>query len=700
MVPVEQKQLTDIAEERTVVTSALPYIHGVPHLGNIVGSLLPADMYHRFLDLRGHENIFICGSDEHGTPLELSAIEAGEDFKEHADRQHEDVKDVLDRFAMDFSLYGRTHTDYNLEQTHSIFINLYENDYIVEKEQELPYCVNDERFLPDRYIEGECPHCGGLARGDQCDECGRLLEPEEIIEPYCTICGESDIEFRTTKNLFLQLPKFADDLHDWLTGNAPIPQNKQEEVLNLIDDGLEERCITRDTDWGFPIPWKELGLDEEYDDKVLYVWFDAPIGYIGITRQFLNSQGDEGRWREYWQDPNARTIYSIGKDNTIFHTIIWPAMLMGGADDGEAYNLPDYEFIHEYLMSDDVQFSKSRGTGLSSEDALDMLPPDYWRFYLARNIPENHDTTFSWKDFEQKVNSELNDTVGNFVNRVLTLAEKWFDNEVPETTNIEQYDETIDRLLTLVQEYDAAFEEAKSPKQALERALEIARLGDEFISREEPWHNEDVREDVIVICLKIVDVLSAVLYPFTPNTAQQIHEMLWGTDDVVKDGVDVLAERHVRQVFMSGQELGERRILFEKIDADDLAAQVADDDGDTNTDDEDDTMSENTISFEEFQSMDLRTGTVKAVEEHPNADKLYVVQIDVGDTEKQSCAGLRPHFEPEELEGKHVIVVNNLEPTELRGETSECMMLAVDTEDGDVVLLTTAEPVGNGLEVR
>ncbi|MFB6265793.1 MAG: methionine--tRNA ligase, partial [Candidatus Nanohaloarchaea archaeon] len=361
------------------------------------------------------------------------------------------------------------------------FKQLYRNGYITEKEQELPYCTDCGRFLPDRYIEGECPHCGGLARGDQCDDCGELLEPEEIIDPYCTICEESAIDFRATKNLFLQLSEFEDELEQWLSEEQPIPENQMEEVLNLIDEGLEDRCITRDIDWGFPVPWEELdGLDDTYDDKVLYVWFDAPIGYIGITQQYFDSGGEEGRWREYWKDSDARTVYSIGKDNTIFHSIIFPSMLIGGSGE-EPYNLPDYEFIQQYLLSDDVQFSKSRGTGLSSEKALELLPSDYWRFYLSSVIPENHDTSFSWEDLEAKINGELNDNVGNFVNRVLTLCEKWFGSEVPEPEELEDYSDVRERLEELVLEYDEAFEQEKSPKKAVEKALEIARLGDEFL---------------------------------------------------------------------------------------------------------------------------------------------------------------------------------------------------------------------------
>ncbi|MCJ7478955.1 MAG: methionine--tRNA ligase [Candidatus Nanohaloarchaeota archaeon QJJ-7] len=691
MVRFEEDRLSEIEGERTVVTSALPYIHGVPHLGNIVGSLLPADLYHRYLDLRGHENIFICGSDEHGTPLELSALEAGEEPKEHADRQHEEVGSVLHDFELDFSLYGRTHTEYNEERTLDIFKHLYRDGYITEKEQELPYCTNCQRFLPDRYIEGECPDCGGLARGDQCDDCGTLMEPEEILEPYCTICGESAIEFRTTENLFLQLGKFEEELKQWLEGEQPVPDNQLEEITNLIGEELEDRCITRDIDWGFPVPWRELeGLDDTYEDKVLYVWFDAPIGYLGITQQYFNAKGEEERWKDYWKDSAARTIYSIGKDNTIFHSIIFPSMLIGGSGE-EEYNLPDYEFIHQYLLSDEVQFSKSRGNGLSSAEALELLPADYWRFYLSSVIPENHDTSFSWKDFESKINGELNDNVGNFVNRVLTLTEKWFGNEVPEPETLEDFMDVKERLEQLVLEYDEAFEQEKSPKKALQKALEIARLGDEFLQNEEPWNDEGNREEVLYRSLEIVEAIAITFYPFTPSASENIWEML-GREELV-DGRDRLKRFIDREtVLTAGDELGEREILFEKVEAEELSEAVED-----VVDEGDDTMSE--ISFDEFQEMDLRTATITEVKEHPNADKLYLLQIDVGEDIKQSVAGLVEHYEPGELEGKNVVVVNNLETSELRGEKSECMVLAADDGE-DVVLLEPSTAIGDGAEVR
>ena len=416
------------SDDRAVVTSALPYIHGVPHLGNIAGSLLPADIFHRYLDLRGLDNVFICGSDVHGTPLELEALEQDVPVEELMHRNHEEVVEVLNGFDFDFSVYSNTHSDENREQTREMFTELYLNGYVKEKKQTLPYSEEDGRFLPDRYIEGECPHCGGLARGDQCDDCGKLLEPEEVINPHSTISGSEDIEFRETRHLFLDLSQFKEELKAWLETD-PVPERKKEEVLNAIEEG-EERCITRDIDWGFDVPVEKVnerieseGLDAEkldadvYSDKVLYVWFDAPIGYIGFTRELTDD------WMGYWDD-DAEIYHSIGKDNMIFHAVIWPSILLGARTDEREYGLPDYEFIQEFLLAEDFKFSKIRGKGLSSEEALEMYPSDYWRFYLSRKLPETSDSVFSWDDFESEINDVLNDTVGNYVNRALYLNDQ------------------------------------------------------------------------------------------------------------------------------------------------------------------------------------------------------------------------------------------------------------------------------------
>jgi len=413
---------------------------------------------------------------------------------------------VLEDFNLDFSIYSSTHSDYNRKQTHEMFEELYCSGYIKQEEQNLPYCKNDERFLPDRYIEGECPECGGLARGDQCDDCGKLLDPEDIVNPECQICGQNDIEFRNTNHLAIDLESSQDELLEWLESDPkPVPETRVNQVRNLIEEA-ENRTITRDQKWGFKVPVERVNkrieeenlelpkLDPEtYDGKVLYVWFDAPIGYIGFTRELFE---DNEEWKNYWINDRSENYYSIGKDNTIFHTVIFPTMLMGASTEDQQYNLPHYEFIQDFLMAEDTQFSKSRGKGLSTTDALEMYPVDYWRFYLASNLPQEHDTKFSWDGFEARINNVLNDTVGNFVNRTLSLSEKWFDNKVPVANHTPRDEEVIREAEELVDGYEEAFED-HNMKEALENALGLARLGDQYLSEEEPWNNEDRRKETI-----------------------------------------------------------------------------------------------------------------------------------------------------------------------------------------------------------
>jgi len=688
---------------KKTITSALPYIHGVPHLGNIVGSLLPADIFHRYQDLRGNENIFVCGSDVHGTPLELEALEQDIPVEELKEKNHEKVKSVLNDFDMDFSIYSNTHSEYNRKQTHDMFIELYSNGYIKEETQTLPYSEEDGRFLPDRYIEGECPECGGLARGDQCDECGTLLEPKGLIEPYSTISGSGDIEFRETEHLFLDLPQFKDDLLGWLEDERPIPENKIDEVMNAIED-TEMRCITRDINWGFEIPVEQVNdkieneglevnkLDEDtYSNKVLYVWFDAPIGYTGFTRELFE---DSEEWKDYWMNDKSDVYHSIGKDNTIFHTVIWPSILLGSSTEKEEYNLPHYEFIQQFLLAEDTKFSKSRGKGLSTEDALEMYPSDYWRFYLAKNLPQQHDSTFSWEDFESKINNVLNDTIGNFVNRTLSLAEQWFDSEVPTAELRPEDREVEEKALNVVDDYMEAFE-SHDLRTGVEKASEIARIGDQYLSEEEPWNNNDRREETIHVSLHLIRALGVMLYPYTPKASEKISEML-NIEVHTEEGVDELVEPLLGNL-NSGHKLGEKEILFEKID---VEKERPEEEGDKKEEDSDETMGEGLVSFEDFQEMDLKVGKVLKVEDHPNADKLYIVKLDVGDRKLQTCAGLVNHYSKEELEDRTVIVLANLEPTELRGEKSECMMLAAEDEEENVELLGLENELEKGSKVR
>jgi methionyl-tRNA synthetase len=676
---------------KKVVTSALPYIHGTPHLGNVVGSLLPADIFHRYLDLRGEDNIFVCGSDVHGTPLELEALDRGVEVQELAEQNHRDVKSVLEDFNLDFSIYSQTHSDFNRKQTHDMFEQLYCNGHVIEEQQDMAFCNNDERFLPDRYIEGECPECGGLARGDQCDDCGSLMDPDEIIDPECQICGGSNVDFRSTKHLSLDLGDFKQDIRSWVESD-PIPEGKKQEVLNAAEQG-ETRTITRDIDWGFSVPVervnrriREEGLDvpeldaSVYEDKVLYVWFDAPIGYMGFTREYF--EGKKTDWSEYWTG-DSEVFYSIGKDNTIFHAVIWPSMLSGGSPEDTDYVLPEYEFIQNFLISEDIQFSKSRGEGLTTASALEHFPADYWRFYLAYNLPETQDTRFSAEDFEDTINSVLNDTVGNFVNRTVSLVQKYYDGEVPSSPGFEYRDEVkLEEIEELQNEYKAAFED-RSVKLALDSAVSIARLGDSYLSEEEPWKNESRRAEVLQVCLRAVRSLGVCLYPFTPDASRRIMEMI-GCEVNVDEGYDELVDASLGGVQPADQ-LKEPEILFEKVSGSELKTDMGEQSGE--------------VSVDDFAELDLAVAEVESVEDHPNADNLYVLHLGLGDKTLQTCSGLKDSYTPEQLEGKSVVVVENLEEAELRGVVSETMVLAAEDDSGKVSLIGPDTGIDPGSEI-
>ena len=652
--------------------------------------------------MRGTENIFVCGGDVHGTPLELEALERGEDPRDIKDEQTQKVREAYESLNVDFTIFSDTHSEYNRKQTHDMFEELYCKGLINEKTQNMAYCNDDERFLPDRYIEGECPHCGGLARGDQCDDCGKLVEPEEIENAECQICNGNNIEFRDTDHLFLDLTEFKDEIKAWIKEENPVPDNMEKQILHDLEEA-EDRSITRDQDWGFQIPVERVNerIEEEdldipkldpdvYDEKVLYVWFDAPIGYIGFTRELFE---DSDEWKKHW-DTDADIFYSIGKDNAIFHAVIWPTMLLGSRNEDIEYGLPEYEFIQQYLMWEDGAFSKSRDRGIFIDEAVEYYPADYWRFYLAKMLPTDHDTNFSWDDFESEINNVLNDTVGNFVNRTLSLAEQWFDNEVPEADLTEDDIEMLEEVEGLVEEYNSKFED-RSPKEALDRGLALARAGDRYLSEEEPWNNEDRREETIYVALQIIDKLGCTLYPFIPESSEKIMSMI-GEDSRIDSEQDLLSEDDLRPV-EAGRELGDREILFEKIDVSDQKDEV---DNMEEESEEDNVLNIETVSFEEFGEMDLRVGEVLSVEDHPNADRLYKIQVDVGETTLQTCAGLRNHYEAEELEGRKVVVLANLEPAELRGETSECMMLAAEDDSGNVSLLTTDQEMSIGSKIK
>jgi methionyl-tRNA synthetase len=503
-----------------IITSALPYAEGMPHLGNMVGSILPADIYYKFMKMCNEDAIFICGSDQHGTPIELQAIRKGVEPKEFADSMHAKIKEILERFECTFTYYGKTDTEENKETVYEIFNALYKNGYIVEVKSELPYCNVDKRFLTDRLIEGTCPYCGYQgARGDQCENCGRLLTPKELIKPHCTICGKEDITFKETVNLAFDMKSLENEIEDFIKKRSKHNWSKNaiNHSLNYIKRGLEKREITRDLKWGFPVPLKG------FEDKVFYVWFDAVIGYIGITREW-----DKEKWKDYWFG-KSRLIQFMGKDNIEFHTLMWPGILIGTR---KKFILPYTIYAYEYLLANKLKFSKSKGIGLNIENALEILPADYWRFILAELLPEGADVEMSISRIMEIVNNDLNNLLGNFIHRSLTLAFSNFGDIVPLFNEDimgpgeKKFVRDIERK---EKEYFRNFRKIKI-REALRCVLEIASIGNSFISSTEPWalaKNNDEKSrarlgNIVYLLLQAVYRIGNLIYPFTPEASRKI----------------------------------------------------------------------------------------------------------------------------------------------------------------------------------
>ncbi len=498
-----------------IVTSALPYVYSIPHLGNFVGSVLPADVYSKYLKMKGDDVIFICGSDQHGTPIELAAVKKGIEPEQLANEMHETVKKLFEKYECTFTYYGKTHTQENREVTYNVFNELYNNGYILEREDMQAYCNVDKRYLTDRFIQGTCPYCKKRsARGDQCDNCGRLLEPTQIIEPFCAICGKSDIKFLKTKNLALELNKLEGNVKEFIKKNSKHEWSKDaiNKSLSMIKEELKPRDITRNMKWGFPVPLAG------YENSVVYVWFDAVLGYIGITQEW-----DARRWRDYWQNEHTQLVQFLGKDNTIFHTIMWPAMLIGSK---LGFVLPYTIKESQFLVSKKLKFSKSQGVGLNMKSALEFLGPDYWRFALMYMYPENADSEFTQESLVEVVNTVLNDKIGNLAQRVLKLAKS---NKELINKDIKVSGE--ERISKILDKYRDSFDKLQL-KKAVGAVVELADLGNEIMSKKEPWilakkakenvaHAKEFTE-IFDSLIAITYSLAIALYPFTPKASKEL----------------------------------------------------------------------------------------------------------------------------------------------------------------------------------
>ncbi|MFI8181881.1 methionine--tRNA ligase [Actinacidiphila glaucinigra] len=522
---------------RHLITSALPYINGIKHLGNMVGSMLPADVYSRYLRQRGQEVLYICATDEHGTPAELAAQEAGLPVAEFCARQHDAQKAVYDGFALSFDYFGRSSSQQNVEITQAIARELKQNGFIEERAIRQVYSLDDERFLPDRYIVGTCPHCGyDKARGDQCENCTRVLDPTDLIDPRSAISGSSRLEVRETKHLFLLQSKLSHEVEAWVDEHGKDwPTLASSIARKWLTEGLQDRAITRDLDWGVPVPadtWPELAAE----GKVFYVWFDAPIEYIGATKEWSDAapEGEERDWRSWWYDVDTDVRYTefMAKDNVPFHTVMFPATLLGTRD---KWKKVDFVKAFNWLNYYGGKFSTSQRRGIFTDAALEILPADYWRYFLIANAPESDDTSFTWEHFAASVNKDLADTLGNFVNRVLSFSRKRFGDEVPAGKEAGEAERRLgEQIAELLAEYERHMEDLQFRKaaQAL-RALWSA--GNSYLEEKAPWLEIKTDADGAALTLRtamnLIHLYAVVSEPFIPATAAAMRGAFALTDD-------------------------------------------------------------------------------------------------------------------------------------------------------------------------
>jgi len=504
------------------VTSAWPYINTVPHLGNMIGSVLSADVFARYLRLRGYEVVFVSGSDEHGTVIEVEARRKGIKPHELTDEAHEYVSKLFKAWYISFDNYTRTESEVHKEFVRDLMMSIYRNGYIEVREQVMPYCEKDRIYLPDRFVVGVCPYCGYEdARGDQCDSCGRLLNPEELITPKCTFCL-SRPTFKVTKHWFFRLDKVEDVIKEWLVNHKYLDENVKNFSISWIRQGLKPRSLTRDNKWGIKAPFPEA------DDKTIYVWFEALLGYISATKEYFKSLGVEGRWRDFWLNNDSGTAYFIGKDNIPFHAIILPAMLVAS---NEGYNLPTIISATEYLMFEGQKFSKSRRVGIWIDEALEIIPePDYWRFALIRMRPEGRDTNFSWSEFLRIINSELNDDIGNYIHRILTLIYRFFNGLISKPSTYSDIDlDFLDKIRKTVSRYCEYMDLARI-RTASDVVLELARSGNYYLNVKQPWAKikTDTNDVITTLYLGFLSIyyLGLMLHPIIPNTTRKLFNIL------------------------------------------------------------------------------------------------------------------------------------------------------------------------------
>jgi methionyl-tRNA synthetase len=680
--------------KRYTITAALPYTNGPIHIGHLAGVYVPADIYARYLRLTGNDVAFISGSDEHGAAIPIRAKKEGISPQDIIDKYHGIIKKSFEDFGISFDNYSRTSAEIHHETASDFFKKLYADGEFIEEVTEQLYDAEANQFLADRFVTGTCPKCGHEeAYGDQCENCGSALSGTELINPKSTITGNVPT-LKQTKHWFLPLDKYSDFLNEWIVEGhkKDWKPNVLGQVKSWIDDGLRPRAVTRDLDWGIPVPI------EGAEGKVLYVWFDAPVGYISATKEWAAREGKD--WELYWKDKDTKLVHFIGKDNIVFHCIIFPSMLKAHGD----YILPDNVPANEFLNLEGNKLSTSKNWAVWLHEYLEDFPgkEDVLRYTLTANAPESKDNDFTWKDFQARNNNELVNILGNFINRVVVLTHKYYDGIVPEPNDYNEIDEAAIAQLKAFPAVISSSIERYRFREASQELMNLARLGNKYLADEEPWkvikQDEERVKTVMYIALQIAAALATLSEPFLPFTSAKLKGILNISTSELETSWNEVAKKNV--LLAANHQINAAELLFAKIDDKEIQAQLDKLEATKKANEAANkviTPQKDIATFEDFTKLDIRVGTIVEAEKMPKTKKLLVLKVDTGLDTRTIVSGIAESFKPEEVVGKRVTVLINLAPRKLRGVESEGMILMTETQEGKLVFVNPDEEgVTNG----
>lgn len=657
------------------INIAWPYANGKIHLGHVAGSLLPPDIFSRYNRLLGNEVLMVGGSDQHGTPITVTAEKEKTTPEAVAERYHEINKKAIEDLGIEYSLYNKTYCKTHYDVVQEFFNDLLKKGYLYTKETNQYFCSRCGRFLPDRYVEGVCPVCSATGvRSDQCDSCGTTFETGELKEPHCIQCG-SEPEVKLTEHYFLKLSAFREKLLEYIADKDYWRSNVRTFTENWLNEGLNDRAITRDMTWGIPVPV------DGWDGKVIYVWFEAVIGYLSASIEYSKNIGKPDYWKEFWQNPDVKHYYFIGKDNIPFHSIIWPAMLMGRGNLNLPYDIP----ANEYLMFGGGKLSKSRGGAIDVPSVLKKYDADLVRYYLSVNMPDTHDSDFSWDDFKIKINNELVSDLGNYYHRCLSFTQKNFGSIPPSENFPKEVEDEIDMTFA---EYSEQLSRCDF-KKALRTVMSLSYFGNRYFDSCKPWalvkSDKEACGEVMNANLRIVKALAVMAWPFMPRSSEKIWNYLG-----LEGTVEGCGYAGMKDPLPAGASMPEPVPVYSKVEFEDEGKDKK----------KEEKKPEITGPFAAFRKLDIRAGTVVSVQDHPDADKLYLLNVSVGEeSPRQIVAGLKAYYTKDQMMNRKVLVLCNLKPAKIRGMVSSGMMLAADDEDiggSSVLLLTPSFEVPDG----